>query len=439
MTEGLKRAEQEQKGLTQLPTKPILGLLCDFGGVLMRTVNPAARSDLGRRFNLSREGLEELVFGDPAWDQAQLGYITSEEFWTGIGRRLGLQQPAEIAELRRAFWSGDRLDEELVTILRHLHRLGYRVGLLSNGPTDLAAYIGQLTGEAFDALVVSGRIGVMKPAPLAYQLALQQLGTRAEETVFVDDMPSNIAAASRLGLHAIHFRGTAVLRYQLRALGLPIPAPPLSPVPNVRAVVFDWGGVVDRAPDEAHLAHWASLLGVETDQLMDALWGKECQLLEIGAISAEEFAQRTAQRLRLPDASAAQRFLEEFYRYDSLNHEVLETIRLLRGRYTIALLTNAGPNLDEWVRRTHGLELQREFDLVINSSQVGARKPDPTIYHLLLDRLGVRPEQVIYLDDLQRNVDVARHLRIHALQFVNPTFSLPELEMLLGHPIRRGT
>ena len=76
-----------------------------------------------------------------------------------------------------------------------------------------------------------------------------------------------------------------------------------------------------------------------------------------------------------------------------------------------------------------------EFDVYVNSAYVGLRKPDPAIFHLVLERLGVAPQQAVFLDDNLRNVDSARELGIHTVQFVDPETSLAELEALLGHPI----
>ncbi len=114
----------------------IRAIIFDFGGVLMRTVNPVSRHDLEQRFELPPGGASKLVFGSPLWDEAQLGRISSAEFWADVSQRLGLNTE-ELAEFRQAFWAGDRLDEELVVLTRHLRDTGYHTALLSNAPTGL--------------------------------------------------------------------------------------------------------------------------------------------------------------------------------------------------------------------------------------------------------------------------------------------------------------
>ncbi|MBU0702462.1 MAG: HAD family phosphatase [Chloroflexi bacterium] len=406
-------------------------LIFDFGGVLMRTVTRAPRRELGQRLGLSLEEVEEAVFGSPRWDEVQLGRITYEEFWEDIARRLGWDGDAK--ELGDAFWSGDRLDEEFMALIRRLRDGGYRTALLSNAPSHLRQIVEELSiADAFDEIVISGCEGVMKPDPAILELALARLGARAEEAVFVDDFRVNAAAARRVGLHAARFRGLAPLRQQLRELGITVPDPVLSPLPDVRAVIFDWGGVIEGLTEDAHVVGWGRRLALEPGALMGVLWGKAWRELSVGAIGEEEYAARIAEQLGFPDAEAGHRFIEEFYAGDRFSPQVAAAARALRGRYQIALLTNASVGQAERAREQHGFDIHAEFDVYVNSAVVGLRKPDPAIFELTLERLGVEPQQAVLVDDMVYNVDGARELGIHTVQFVDPETSLAELEALLG-------
>ena len=406
-------------------------VIFDFGGVLMRTVNPLPRRELEQRFGLSAGGADELVFESPLWEDVRLGRISNAEFWADVGRRLGLDTEATI-EFRRAFRAGDRLDEELVSLIRHLRDEGYRTGLLSNGPVSRDQHLEQLgIADGFDVIVVSGCEGLLKPDPAIFELALERLGVQAEEAVFVDDFRENVAAARQVGLHATRFRGLTPLRRWLRGLGVPVPDPVPNPLPDVRAVIFDWGGVVEDLPDDSHIAAWERQLGLETDTLPEALWGAVWRQLSVGAITNDDYVQRIAGQLGLPDAEASGRFIKEFYAGDRFNPEVVAAVRALRGRYKVALLSNASPGQDDHIRKRLGIDVHTEFDVYVNSAHVGLRKPDPAIFHLTLARLGIAPQQAIFLDDLLRNVDAARALGIPTVQFVDPATSLAELEALL--------
>ena len=413
----------------------IRAIIFDYGGVLMRTVNPVPRRELDQRFDLPPGGASKLVFESPLWDEAQLGRISGAEFWADVGRRLELDEE-ELAEFRCAFWAGDRLDEDLVALIRHLREAGYRTALLSNAPAGLRRHIEELgIADAFDEVGISGCEELMKPDAALFERTLARLGVSAEQAVFVDDVRANVAAARQVGLHTTRFRGLAPLRRWLRDLDVPVPDPVLAPLPDVQAIVFDWGGVMEALPGDAHLFEWERRLALAPGMLSEVLWDEQWRQLSIGATTRDEYVRSIGGQLGFPDADTARHFLEEFYVDDRFDPDVVAVARALRGRYKVALLSNAAPGQDTWIRERFGLDVHAEFDAYINSAHVGLRKPDPAIFRRMLDQLGVAPQQAILVDDGLRNVDSARELGIHVVQFVHPDTSLRELEALLGHPI----
>ena len=76
------------------------------------------------------------------------------------------------------------------------------------------------------------------------------------------------------------------------------------------------------------------------------------------------------------------------------------------------------------------------FDHVIESSKAGLRKPDPRIYRLACDALGVAPENAVYLDDLGINLKPARELGMTTIKVADPDVALAELEAAVGFPVR---
>jgi epoxide hydrolase-like predicted phosphatase len=413
----------------------IRAFVFDYGGVLMRTVDPTARRELERQFNLDRGQAEELVFRSPRWDDVQHGRIDSVTFWADVGERLDLDAD-QLDTFRRGFWAGDRLDQELADHIRQLRRRGYCTALLSNAPAGLRDHLGQLgVADAFDVIVISGAEGVVKPDPEIYRRAMQRLDVAPHETVFIDDTRVNAEAARGIGLHAWRFRGLAPLRVWLQSLGVSLEGMDPDPVPDARAVIFDWGGVMEALPTEADVAAWERRLALAPGVLPQVLWGDVWRKLEVGAITDEDYAQHITHELGLPDHEAALRFLQTFYTSDRFNQAMIGAARVLRGRYQVAVLSNAFPTQSEVICEQYGIDVRAEFDVYVNSAEVGVSKPDPGIYRLTLDRLGVAPEQAIFLDDSLRNVDAARQVGIHTIQFVDPDVSLVELERLLGHPI----
>jgi epoxide hydrolase-like predicted phosphatase len=407
----------------------------DFGGVLMRTVDPVPRAELDARFALGPGGAAEIVFRHPLWEEAQTGRVGEAEFWADIGRRVGLEGAA-VDEFRRLFWSGDRLDEELLALVRHLRRSGYRMGLLSNGPASLRNYLDDLgVGELFDVVVVSACEGVMKPDPAIYRLALERLGARPERTIFIDDLPPNVTGAESLGIQGVVFEGTTPLRKTLLEAGVCLPERVVRPVAGLRAILFDWGGVIGGLPDDELVSSIEHRLGLQAGELAEALWGKAWRLLSIGMIDEQQYKEHVAAAAQLAGPAQLDEINEELYGADRLHTQVVDAVRSLRGRYDLALVTNTWAGQADYIRERLHLDVEAEFDVYVNSAWVGMRKPDPAIFRLALSELDAEPDEAVLVDDLQRNLDSARQLGIHTVQFLDPETSLPELEALLGHKI----
>lgn len=191
--------------IIKISTMRNLAVVFDWGGVLMRTVDYSPRFAWDDRLNLPRGSVESVVHGSDDWHLAQHGKITLDEYWHGVGRKLGLT-PIQLSELRVDFYSGDRVDQSLVVLIRDLRNRGLRVGLLSNYTTDLADIIARegLDG-LFDAAVISAAIGVMKPNPAAYQAILDELSVESKNVFFIDDFEDNVKSALALGINAVRF------------------------------------------------------------------------------------------------------------------------------------------------------------------------------------------------------------------------------------------
>ncbi len=192
----------------------------------------------------------------------------------------------------------------------------------------------------------------------------------------------------------------------------------------IEAVIFDFGGVIlnpTSATNKSHLDGWARRLGLTRPALIEALWGQDWRELERGQIADEVYHRRLGAALGLPDVEAVQRFQDEFYASEELFPDMLDLIaRLRQAGCKVALLTNAFVSLDQVTLRKWGLDLQATFDVYVNSALVKLAKPDPAIYQLALERLGLPPEQTIFIDDNLGNVQAAAQLGIHALHMDSP-------------------
>jgi putative hydrolase of the HAD superfamily len=189
----------------------------DLGGVIVRTEYQAPRERLAERLNVSIEDLYRTVFESETSKKASLGTVSEAEHWATVAHKLG-RPAAEAASIRDEFFAGDVIDHSLVDYIRNL-RPQYTTGVISNAWPDMRAFIVKNKfDDAFDNMVISAEVGVMKPQPGIYNLALEQAKVRADEAIFVDDMPANIEAANALGMRGILFRDPHKTLIELKML-----------------------------------------------------------------------------------------------------------------------------------------------------------------------------------------------------------------------------
>jgi epoxide hydrolase-like predicted phosphatase len=184
----------------------IKAVVFDFGGVLVRTEDSAGRRKWEEQLNLTRGELARLVFDSEVAALATIGGTAEEEIWKQLAVRLQLS-PAEIVELQQDFWSGDRLDTDLVEFLSSL-RPRYKTAILSNAWTGARLVFTEKFGlhQAVDTILISAEESLAKPDPRIYQLLADRLEVEVSEVVLVDDFHVNIQAARETGMQAVHFQ-----------------------------------------------------------------------------------------------------------------------------------------------------------------------------------------------------------------------------------------
>jgi epoxide hydrolase-like predicted phosphatase len=196
----------------------IRAVIFDFGGVIARTMDFTSRDGLADRLGMTRLELEKLVFLGESGLNAQQGVISVDQHWTNLQKMLRLS-PEGIVSFQKEFWGGDSIDTDLVDYIRSLKKR-YRTGLLSNAFSDLRKRLveGWKIANAFDEILISSEVGVTKPDPRIYHIALERFGVTADEAVFVDDFLHNVEGARSVGMHAIQFRNSDQTRLELEQL-----------------------------------------------------------------------------------------------------------------------------------------------------------------------------------------------------------------------------
>jgi putative hydrolase of the HAD superfamily len=201
----------------------------------------------------------------------------------------------------------------------------------------------------------------------------------------------------------------------------------------IRAVLFDFGGVISSSPFEA-FAHLESERGLPADFIRTVnatnpdtnAWAK----LERGEVDLETFGSMWSDEARalgheLDGRAVLERLAGE------IRPEMVEAIRTCGTKFKTACLTNnftrAEAILSDQVAEVYSL-----FDAILESRVLGVRKPDPRFYELACEALAVEPDECVFLDDLGVNLKPARALGMHTIKVTDPYLALTELGDLVG-------
>ena len=196
---------------------------------------------------------------------------------------------------------------------------------------------------------------------------------------------------------------------------------------SIRAVIFDFGSVLVQMSDEAPRQALADRLGVPLQELNRLVFDSETAWRAmLGELTIGQHWQAVGAALGiLQDEIPA--FKAQFWSADQVNEELVELIHRLRTNYKIGLLSNAWDDLRQ-VLKTR-LPIGHLFDDLVISAEVGLGKPDPRIYLLATQRLGVAPGEAIFIDDVLANVDAARAAGLNAVHYQNNPQLLADLKL----------
>lgn len=182
------------------------GLLVDFGGVLTTNVFQSFR-----KFCIA-EGLHEDAFKDllkanpevkANLRKLETNQLSADEFGRFLAPLLGV---TEADGLMGRLFAGIGPDLEMIEAVRAARSAGIRTGLISNSVgTDI--YDQAVLDELFDAVVISGEVGLHKPQPEIFRLGAERVDLPPEQCVFVDDLRENCAGAEGVGMTAVLHRG----------------------------------------------------------------------------------------------------------------------------------------------------------------------------------------------------------------------------------------
>ncbi len=207
------------------------------------------------------------------------------------------------------------------------------------------------------------------------------------------------------------------------------------------AVIWDFGGVLTSSPFEA-FARFEMERGLPADIIrrtnaanhLENAWAK----FERAEVDIETFDRLFAAESLALGAEVRGRDVLPLIAGE-LRPEMVEALRRIKAKFRTGCITNNLPANaigSAGGRTLYIAEVMALFDHVIESARIGLRKPDPRIYRMMVEALGVDPERCIYLDDLGVNLKPARELGMTTIKVTAAAQALAELEAATGLSLR---
>jgi putative hydrolase of the HAD superfamily len=208
---------------------------------------------------------------------------------------------------------------------------------------------------------------------------------------------------------------------------------------RVEAVISDFGGVLT-SPLLDSFAAFQDSSGISLQSLGQAMAAIAARdgvnplfELETGRMTEAQFLTSLGGELttQLGREIELHGFGERYFAHLHPNEQMIDYMRSLRERgHRLAICTN---NVREWEPRWRAmLPIDEIFDVVVDSAFVGTRKPEPRIYEITLDRVGIPADAALFIDDIELNCNAARALGIRTVWFQSTDQAIEEIEAALG-------
>ena len=193
--------------------------------------------------------------------------------------------------------------------------------------------------------------------------------------------------------------------------------------PVITTVAFDYGGVIAKMIDDTFICHMADTVGVGVERFRSAMW-KFRHEYDLAMLEADRYwvlVAGAAGACWPQGESSRHKLLESLLLLDTIaymNYDpgILRWVKtLIAANYRCIIISNMSPITYEMLVRNTIIE--KLFERVILSGWLHVNKPDSEIFLEAVKQMDVKPQQILFIDDLAHNVDGARKVGLNALQF----------------------
>jgi epoxide hydrolase-like predicted phosphatase len=197
----------------------------------------------------------------------------------------------------------------------------------------------------------------------------------------------------------------------------------------IRAIIFDFGRVISAPKPSSLFRSYEDELGLEPGTINPIMFDSQAwQDALVGRKTVEEFWHEIGPELGLNSVKEVDAFRHRYRADEEINEGVLDVISRLHGNYKLAVLSNSPPGLAHWLA---DWKLLNFFEVVFCSGDEGIAKPDPNAFELTLERLGLQPDEAVFIDDTREHVEAAQKLGLQGILFTSAEELEEELNLFL--------
>jgi len=197
---------------------------------------------------------------------------------------------------------------------------------------------------------------------------------------------------------------------------------------TIKAIFFDFGGVIQRTEFQSPRQHLAQKFGMEYEDIDKLVFNSPtAKQATTGEIKASEHWSAIAKRFKLNKDEIA-KFETEFFAGDVIDHEFVKFIRDLRPKYKTGLISNAWSDMREYLIKQ---KLDDAFDTLTISAEIKSAKPEAKIYVHALEQTEVKADEAIFVDDVSANIEACQKLGMHGILFRDAHEVMNEIKKLL--------
>lgn len=194
----------------------------------------------------------------------------------------------------------------------------------------------------------------------------------------------------------------------------------------IKAVIFDFGKVIVSHDPLRVYSGFEKRVGLP-EGFVNNYSDKNWDAIVLGDISLEKFLSDMKESSGQKDLDFFEIWTEERVKNRETNIELIELIKKLKKNYLVGILSNASAGR---VAADEKIGIYKDFDFVLLSCREHLQKPDPKFYELALEKANAKPEEVVFIDDEQANIDSAKKLGIHAILYTDNKKLFAELKKL---------